>query len=149
MARKSKAYIPPSKSNDWETPADFFAKVAARHTFSIDLAADKHNAKCPRYYTEKDDALSKDWSGETAWCNPPYGRVIAQWIEKAAKTVAKDAATTIVVLVPARTDTKWFHSFCLENDDCTVEFIKGRLKFGGIDTPAPFPSMLLTFKKAP
>ena len=134
-------------AKDWETPADFFAKVAARHNFTIDLAATKVNAKCARYYNSRDNALSQDWVGEIAWCNPPVGRGLNEWIEKAAQTVASSAETIIVMLVPARTDTKWFHNFCLENDNCTVEFIKGRLKFGGSSTPAPFPSMLLTFRK--
>ncbi len=141
------AYIPQSKSNDWATPQDLFDKLHKRYKFTVDVCASKKNAKVARYYDEKTDGLAQDWTGERVWCNPPYGRVIRDWVKKAADSAAADPDTLVVVLVPARTDTKWFHESCIDNPNCTIEFIRGRLKFGDATTPAPFPSLLLVFQQ--
>ena len=83
------------------------------------------------------DGLKQEWTG-VCWCNPPYGRQIGKWVEKACKSLA-----TVVMLLPARTDTKWFHDWCLPYGK--IEFLRGRLKFGGCDNSAPFPSMIVVF----
>lgn len=112
-----------SKSEVWETPQDFFDRFNAVWNFETDLCALAENAKCEKFYTPEQDGLLQEWTG-VCWCNPPYGRQIGQWVEKAAKSKA-----TVVMLLPARTDTKWFHEWCLPFGE--IEFIKGRLKFGG------------------
>lgn len=127
-----------SKTDLWETPQDLFDKYNAIHHFETDVCAIAENAKCDRYFTPEMDGLSQEWTG-TCWCNPPYGRNIGQWIEKAAKSAAK-----VVMLLPARTDTKWFHEYCLTFGK--IEFLKGRLKFGGAKNAAPFPSMIVIFE---
>lgn len=83
------------------------------------------------------------WAGR-CWCNPPYGRQIGKWVEKAVKEV-KRGVPLVVMLLPARTDTKWFHDYCLPYGK--IEFLRGRLKFGGCENPAPFPSMIVVFEK--
>lgn len=96
------------------------------------------NAKCEKFFTPEMDGLKQEWTG-VCWCNPPYGRQIGKWVEKACKSFA-----TVVMLIPARTDTKWFHDYCLPYGK--IEFLRGRLKFGGCENPAPFPSMIVVFK---
>lgn len=102
------------------------------------------NAKCEHYFTPEQDGLKQEWKG-TVWCNPPYGRNIGKWVEKAYNT-AKDKNAVVVMLLPARTDTKWFHDFCYLNQYATVRFARGRLKFGGARNSAPFPSMVVIFR---
>lgn len=127
-----------SKSEVWETPQDFFDRLNAAWNFETDLCALPENAKCKKFYTPEQDGLLQEWAG-VCWCNPPYGRQVGQWVEKAAKSKA-----TVVMLLPARTDTKWFHEWVLPFGE--IEFIKGRLKFGGAVSPAPFPSMIVVFR---
>ena len=115
-----------SKSEMWETPQDFFDRLDARFHFQTDVCAVPENAKCKHYYTPEQDGLAQEWTG-ICWCNPPYGRQIGKWVEKAANSRA-----TVVMLLPARTDTKWFHDYCLPTAE--IVFIKGRLKFGGVRT---------------
>lgn len=112
-----------SKTCEWETPQDLFDRLNAIHHFEIDLCATADNAKCERYYSPEDDALTQEWTG-VCWCNPPYGRTVGKWVEKAARCKAK-----VVMLLPARTDTQWFHKWVLPYGK--VEFLPGRLKFGG------------------
>jgi phage N-6-adenine-methyltransferase len=131
-----------SKTDLWETPQDFFDKYNKIWNFSLDVCASKENKKCDIYFTKEDDGLSQEWVG-VCWMNPPYGRGIANWIEKAYKSSLNGA--TVVCLLPARTDTRWFHDYCVKGD---IEFIKGRLKFGGFKNSAPFPSMVVVFKCA-
>lgn len=127
------------KTDLWSTPQDLFDKYDAIYHFEIDVCALPENAKCKKYYTPQQDGLKQDWSG-VCWCNPPYGRQIGKWVEKAAKSRA-----TVVMLLPARTDTKWFHDYCLPYGE--IEFLRGRLKFGGCENSAPFPSMVAVFGK--
>ena len=132
-----------SKSDDWATPMDFFEKVKEEFgEFDLDPAADPLNAKAPRFFTASDDGLSRHWLGDLVWLNPPYGRVIAKWVEKALQEFDNGNASKIVMLLPARTCTRWFWSF-YERPDVEVRFIKGRLKFGDGKGSAPFPSMLV------
>ena len=127
-----------SKTDLWSTPQDLFEKYDAIYHFGTDVCAFPENAKCKRFFTPEMDGLKQEWSG-VCWCNPPYGRQIGKWVEKAVKSFA-----TVVMLLPARTDTKWFHEWCLPYGK--IEFLRGRLKFGGCDNPAPFPSMSVIFE---
>lgn len=129
-----------SKTDLWATPVDFFNKYNEKFNFELDVCATHENAKCTKYFTIEDDGLSKEWSG-ICWMNPPYGREIIKWMEKAYKSSLNGA--TIVCLVPARTDTKWWHEYAIKGE---VEFIRGRLKFGGSKNSAPFPSAVVIFR---
>ena len=130
-----------SESSIWETPQDFFNILDKEFGFSIDVCALPENANCARYYTPADDGLSMAWEG-ICWMNPPYGRQIGRWVEKAYHE-AKYRRATVVCLLPARTDTQWFQDFCLKSKD--IRFIRGRLKFGGAKNSAPFPSVVVVF----
>lgn len=142
----SNAYMPASQSDDWATPRDLWAKLDAIYNFDVDAAASQANHLCLDWYgldhdnPKRRDGLNALWNGQRVWINPPYGRIIAQWA-KAAQRHA-DGGGSVVMLLPSRTDTRWFHEYCLPND---VEFIKGRLKFGGSKVSAPFPSMIVRF----
>ena len=127
-----------SKTDLWETPQDLFDKYDAIYRFETDVCALPENAKCKRFFTPEMDGLKQEWTG-VCWCNPPYGRQIGKWVEKAVKSSA-----TVVMLLPARTDTKWFHDWCLPYGK--IEFLRGRLKFGGCDNSAPFPPMIVVFE---
>lgn len=128
-----------SKTDAWATPQDFFDKLNREFRFNLDPCATTENAKCKKFYTEKEDGLSKSWKGKRVFCNPPYGRQIGKWVEKCAT----GGADVTVALLPARTDTKWFHQFIYKKAE--VRFIKGRLKFGDSKNSAPFPSMIVIF----
>lgn len=132
-----------SASDDWSTPQDVFDKLNHEFHFTLDAAASRENTKCARYYDKEADGLKQSWAGETVWCNPPYGRQIGNWMRKAL-TESRTPGTTVVMLVPARTDTDWFHSFVYQRTE--LRFIRGRLKFGGGQTAAPFPSMLVIYR---
>ena len=131
-----------SKTPEWATPQDLFDRLNEKYHFNLDSASTDENAKCQNHYTVSDDGLAKSWGGYTVFCNPPYGREIGKWVEKAYNESLKPN-TLIVMLLPARTDTKWFHNYCVKGK---IEFIKGRLKFGGCKNSAPFPSMIVVFK---
>ena len=130
-----------SKTDLWYTPQDFFKKYDDVYKFETDVCATDDNAKCAKYYTEEMDGLSQEWRG-VCWMNPPYGRTISKWMKKAYESSLSGA--TVVCLVPARTDTGWWHNYAMKGD---VEFIKGRLKFGGSKNSAPFPSAVVVFKQ--
>ena len=132
-----------SAKDDWETPQELFDELDAQYHFTLDAASSDANAKCQKHYTIADDGLHKSWGGETVWLNPPYGKGIKAWVRKAWEEGQKEH-TTVVCLLPARTDTAWFHDYCAYGD---VQFIRGRLKFGGCKNNAPFPSMLVVFRK--
>ena len=132
-----------SKTDLWETPQYLFDKLDKKFHFTIDVCATKENAKCKKYYTKEQDGLSQEWEG-VCWCNPPYGREIIKWVRKASIS-AKNGAT-VVMLIPARTDTKWFHEYIYKKENVKIKFIRGRLKFGKAQNSAPFPSMLVLFK---
>ena len=127
-----------SKTDLWETPQDFFDALNEEFGFDLDVCAIPENAKCKRYYTPEQDGLAHPWTG-VVWCNPPYGRQLHRWVEKAA-----NSAATVVMLLPARTDTRWFHDYIYGKAE--VRFVRGRLKFGGSKNSAPFPSMVCIFK---
>lgn len=130
-----------SETDLWATPPDFFEKLNEEFNFELDVCADDNNHKCDKYYTKNDDGLSQKWEG-TCWMNPPYGREIGKWMKKAYESSLDGA--TVVCLVPARTDTKWWHDYAIHGE---VRFVKGRLKFGDSKNSAPFPSAVVVFKK--
>ena len=129
-----------SKTDLWYTPQEFFAKYNAIYNFELDVCATPDNAKCEKYFTIEDDGLKQQWVGN-CWMNPPYGREIKKWVKKAYESSLLGA--TVVCLVPSRTDTSWWHEYCVKGE---IEFIRGRLKFGGSKSPAPFPSAVVIFK---
>ena len=128
------------KKDDWTTPPDFFKQLDNEFHFTLDVASSEENHLCKNYFTIETDGLSQDWGGHKVFCNPPYGRQIGKWVQKAWEE-AKKPNTTIVMLLPARTDTKWFHNYIYHQ--AKIRFIKGRLKFGGSQNSAPFPSMVV------
>ena len=133
-----------SKTDQWATPKDFFDTLNAEFHLDLDPCADEENHKTPDYFTKEQDGLRQDWSGRRVFCNPPYGRAIGAWVEKGFREGHKDD-TIVVMLIPARTDTRYFHDFIKNRAE--VRFVTGRLKFGGGGgNPAPFPSMVVIFR---
>lgn len=132
-----------SKTNEWYTPIEFYNQLNSEFNFTLDPCATHENAKCKKYYTEHDNGLTKDWGGEVVFCNPPYGRLIKDWVKKCYEESLKPN-TLVVLLIPARTDTIYFHDYIYNKSE--IRFLKGRLKFGGCKDPAPFPSMVVIFK---
>jgi len=130
-----------SKTDLWATPQDFFDKLNAEFGFTLDVCALPENAKCERYFTQLDNGLEQTWQG-ICWMNPPYGREIGLWVRKAYESSLN--GTTVVCLLPARTDTSWWHTWV--KDGAEVRFIRGRLKFGGSKNSAPFPSAVAVFR---
>ena len=130
-----------SKKMNWGTPQKLFDTLNEEFHFTLDPCADDFNHKCEKYYTEVDDGLSKDWGTETVFCNPPYGREIGKWVKKCS-----EHRGLAVMLIPARTDTRWFHEYIWMQDDVSVAFLPGRVKFEGAKNSAPFPSMIVTFR---
>lgn len=131
-----------SAKHDWETPDELFQGLNARHGFTVDAAAHSGNHKLPRWFGpggERPCGLAADWTGERVWLNPPYGRAITAWLDKASS-----ADVLCVALLPARTDTAWFHRYVYV-PSCRVVFLRGRLRFKGAAHPAPFPSMLAIY----
>ena len=127
-----------------ETPKYLFDKISSIFNFSLDVCALPENAKCENYYTPKDDGLSKPWMGG-GWCNPPYGREISSWVKKAYEESQKEYNSFVLMLLPARTDTKWWWDWV--QGKATLFFIKGRVKFGDHNVGAPFPSVLALYMK--
>lgn len=130
-----------SATSEWATPQDFFDALDAEFHFTLDPCSTDENAKCKKHYTRADDGLSKDWTGEVVYCNPPYGREMPKWIRKCYEHMAKGGVA--VMLIPARTDTKAFHDYIYGKTE--IRFARGRLKFGNSKNNAPFPSMVVVF----
>lgn len=146
-----------SASNEWETPDTFFQQLDQEFHFTLDPCCQAYSHKCKKYYTSEMDGLSRSWAGERVFCNPPYGREIGNWVRKCYEE-AQNPNTTVVMLVPARTDTRWFHNYIYQKKNVEIRFLKGRLKFinrclssdnptGNFQTQsAPFPSMVVIFR---
>ena len=128
------------RGDDWQTPQDLFDERNEEFGFTLDPCADDLNHKCPKYYTKEDDGLKQSWGGETVFCNPPYGKQIGKWVRKAWEESRKHS-TTVVMLLPASTDTRWFHDYIYETAE--IRFIKGRVRFGNATINAPFASMIV------
>lgn len=126
------------------TPREFFDSLSRIFNFSLDACALPENAKCESFYTPADDGLSKPWRGGV-WCNPPYGREISKWVEKAYQESKEDYNDFVLMLLPAKTDTKWWWEWV--QDKATLFFVKGRIKFGEHNIGAPFPSVLALYTK--
>jgi site-specific DNA-methyltransferase (adenine-specific) len=131
-----------STSGDWDTPQAFYDKLDRQFSFTLDPCATEASAKCTKYYTKEDDGLVQDWGEQTVFVNPPYGRGIGVWLKKGYEE-SKKHNTTVVMLVPARTDTKWWHDYVMRAKE--VHLVRGRLKFGTSDNAAPFPSAVVVF----
>src|SRR5690606_5274176 len=129
-----------SQKQDWTTPQAFFDYWNRIYRFTLDAAASHDNAKCDRYFTEADDALTKDWDG-VVWLNPPYGPGIGKWVRKAYQESQKVA--TVVMLIPARTETRWWHDYVMKADH--IALVRRRMRFGGATINAPFPSCVVIF----
>jgi phage N-6-adenine-methyltransferase len=130
-----------SKTNEWSTPPELFDKLNTKWNFELDVCATPQNAKVDRFFDEQADGLQQDWSPFVCWMNPPYGREIKKWMAKALEESEKGA--TVVCLVPSRTDTAWWHDYAMKGE---IDYIRGRLKFGGHKNSAPFPSALVVFR---
>lgn len=140
-----------SNSNEWATPSEFFEALNNKYNFTLDPCSTKENAKCQKFYTKEDDGLSKDWVGEKVFMNPPYSRELPKWIKKAYTTIEsareRVCETVIVCLIPARTDTRYWHEYIFGKAK-EINFIKGRLKFDGGEKgngSAPFPSAVVIY----
>lgn len=133
-----------SKTDKWSTPQWLFDELDKEFHFTLDPCADEFNYKCNKYYNKEQDGLLQDWEGEVVFCNPPYGKIeTGIWTRKCYEESLKPN-TTVVLLIPARTDRKSFHDYIYGKAE--IRFIKGRLKFGDGKNPAPFPSMVVVFK---
>ncbi len=134
------------KNGVWVTPKEFFEPLNGEFNLEVDSAADKGNAMLPKFWSESDSAFDHDWTGMRVWCNPPYGgrgkSGIYKWIERCATC----GASVCVALLPARTDTKWFHDFIYNKPNVEIRFVKGRIKFSGTTGTGKFPSMVVIFK---
>ena len=143
MDKNTQVVMFSSKTGEWATPQEFFDKLNWRFgPFDLDPCAGPTNTKCANFFTEAEDGLSKSWIGFTSFINPPYGRGIDKWIKKAYQD-SRNEETRIVMLIPARTDTKYWHDYVMKADE--VYFVKGRLKFGDSENAAPFPSAVVVF----
>jgi phage N-6-adenine-methyltransferase len=133
-----------SKTVEWSTPPDYFADLDQEFgPFDLDPCATPENAKCARFFTIKEDGLSQRWEGRV-YVNPPYGRGCGLWMRKAWESAACGDAELVVCLIPSRTCTRWWHQYVSKAAE--VRFVQGRLKFGGADAPAPFPSALVIYR---
>ena len=130
-----------SVTTEWSTPQPFFDNLNAEFNFTLDAAAQPDNAKCAQYFTPHDNGLIQSWGSNTVWLNPPFGRTVGIWIRKAYESAILGA--TVVCLIPARTDTIWWHTYTQYGE---IRYIKGRLTFDGATNPAPFPSALIIFR---
>lgn len=129
-----------SNTPEWSTPQATFDEWDARYHFTLDPCCTHENAKCEKHYTAKENGLAQDWASDRVWMNPPYGRAIGAWMKKAWEEHQKGAV--VVCLVPARTDTAWWHDYAAKGQ---VTFLRGRLKFGDGRNSAPFPSAIVVF----
>ncbi|MCE4993003.1 DNA N-6-adenine-methyltransferase [Staphylococcus haemolyticus] len=132
-----------SKSNEWTTPQYLFDELNREYHFTLDPCATYENAKCEKYFTEKENGLLQDWSDDVVFMNPPYGREIKHWIKKAYEESLNGAI--VVCLIPARTDTTYWHDYIF-GKAFDIRFLKGRLKFGDSKNSAPFPSAIVVYR---
>ena len=130
-----------SRTDEWPTPDWLFERLHREFGFTLDPCATHENARCPRHFTRVEDGLNRDWTGAVVFMNPPYGRAIKHWMRKAYESA--QAGATVVCLVPARTDTAWWHTYAIFGE---MRFVRGRLKFGTAAQGAPFPSAIVVFR---
>ena len=132
-----------SESDEWPTPPWILDILKTVYRFSLDPCSTDINNICGKHYTLDDDGLKKSWAAEVIWMNPPYSQ-IEEWMGKAYES-AKEEGATVVCLVPARTDTKWWHNYVMRGN-CQIVFVQGRLKFGHAKNSAPFPSIIVVMR---
>lgn len=130
-----------SNTPEWSTPQDVYDKLNEEFWFNLDPCCTHENAKCENHYTVEDNGLEQSWKNKRVFMNPPYGREIKRWMKKAH--IESINGTLVVCLVPARTDTAWWHDYAMKGE---IRFIRGRLKFGDSKNNAPFPSAIVIFK---
>ena len=131
-----------SNNNEWETPQYLFDKLNNEFNFTLDPCCSIANKKCSKYFTMVEDGLKQTWKGETVFMNPPYGREICKWIKKAYEESLN--GVTVVCLIPARTDTSYWHDYIFNKAE--IRFLRGRVRFGDGKNSAPFPSAIVIFK---
>jgi site-specific DNA-methyltransferase (adenine-specific) len=124
---------------EWGTPQRLFDELHREFNFTLDVCASKELAKCPRYFTQEQNGLIQDWTGETCWMNPPYGQSIGLWLQKAV-----ESCVTVVCLVPSRTDNWWWHRWVMTADE--IRFLRGRLRFAGAGDGAKYASALVIYR---
>lgn len=135
-----------ARSEEWETPPSLFKTLDREFHFTLDPCASANNAKCRRFFTPQLNGMRQSWAGERVFLNPPYGRQIGDWMQKARKESARGAL--VVCLVHARTDTRWWHEN-VEGKANEVRFLKGRVRFVhpcGSASCAPFPSAVVIYR---
>jgi site-specific DNA-methyltransferase (adenine-specific) len=133
-----------SQTPEWPTPQWLFDLLDKEFAFTLDPCSTHTNAKCAKHFTREDDGLLKSWGEEVVFMNPPYGTEIAKWMAK-AHTSAMHESATVVCLVPARTDTAWWHKYAMKHE---IRLLRGRLKFGDGKNSAPFPSAVVVMRPA-
>lgn len=131
-----------SRSDEWPTPQAFFDMLDLEFRFTLDPCANRKNAKCPTFFTKKEDGLTQDWGTHRVFCNPPYGRSMRAWARKCYE--ASRGGALVVLLAHSRTDTRWFQDWVYRKAE--LRFVRGRLKFGDGAHPAPFPSLVAIFR---
>ena len=144
MDRKTRSVMFSSATDEWATPQSIFDKLDKKYNFTLDPCSTHSNAKCEKHYTIEEDGLSQSWAGESVFVNPPYSN-ISDWVRKAHYESTENGAT-VALLIPSRTDTKYWHSYCMKAKE--IYFVEGRLKFGGpaaAQNSAPFPSAVIVF----
>lgn len=134
-----------SNKDDWTTPLDLYNKLNSKFNFTLDPCSSETNHLCNKYYTIKENGLLQSWNNEIVFCNPPYGRKIYDWVKKCFDE-NNNNGTEIILLIPSRTDTKYFHEFLYHNSNVDIFFLQGRLKFGNSQNFAPFPSLIAHFR---
>lgn len=130
-----------STTDQWATPKAIFEGLDAEFHFTLDPCAVASNAKCPHYFTPEQDGLKQDWAGHTVFCNPPFSQM-KLWVKKCYEESRKPG-TRVVMLIPARTDTSYFHDYIYHRAE--IRFIRGRLHYNDGPQGAPFPSMVVVF----
>ena len=137
-----------SAKQEWETPDEIFDILNDEFSFTFDLAADSNNAKVINYFTKEQDAITQEWIEDVNWLNPPYGGTsknsLKNWVKKSYEQTQK-YDNTIVLLIPARTNTNWWHQYCMLADK--IYFVKGRIKFVGAKYGLPQPLAIIVFRK--
>ena len=139
-----------SKSNEWATPIKLFNYLNSIFSFTLDPCATKENTKCKKFYTIEDDGLSKSWANESVFINPPYGGHTRKWIEKSVsevrgKKLYSEMAQIIVMLIVSSTDRSYWHNL-IDKEASEIWFLRGRCKFNGVKTTAPFASAIIIFR---
>jgi phage N-6-adenine-methyltransferase len=131
-----------SRTDEWPTPKALFAALNREFHFTLDPCASRANTTCPRFFTKAEDGLRQDWGRHIVFCNPPYGRAVAVWVEKCFR--AAQAGATVVLLIPSRTDTRYFHDWIYNKAE--LRFVRGRLRYGDGVQSAPFPSLIAIYR---